>query len=190
MAEETGGCMTFLNPTERELLKKRKEAKRGKAEGKVIGANSQDEEPGLRKMIPERFDAIPERAELWLARVMGYGLTARRGEDTWRETYRPKGNKSPLNHAMGHLAQARTMPVGSVERIWNLAKAMTNLAMQIWLEERTDREKIDYVWKNEIYPRALNKAESEWFEDEAQAAIQNLNQTSIKSSICEAFARR
>lgn len=88
---------------------------------------------GGRKLIHERYDLVPPIAKKWLARVMAYGWYKRNGQSTWHE-YDTSGDQSPINHAEGHLAKAQGIRVGEPERIWQLAKAMTNLAMQIVLE--------------------------------------------------------
>jgi len=90
-------------------------------------------ELGGRKLIHERYDLIPPQAKKWLARVMAYGWYKRNGASTWQE-YDTSGDMSPINHAEGHLNKAQTIRVGEPERIWQLAKAMTNIAMQIVLE--------------------------------------------------------
>ena len=122
-------------------------------------------EPGLRFFLFERYDLIPTDMAKWAARVMGYGFTARNGKGPpWAETYPITGNKSPINHAEGHLAKAKRYPPKTLGRIWNLAKAMTNLGMQIWLETKGDLEKFDTEWVSEIYPRAVRKGKEKQFE--------------------------
>jgi len=90
-------------------------------------------EQGGRKLIHARYDLIPPQAKEWLARVMAYGWYKRAGKSTWNE-YDTSGDMSPINHADGHLTKAQKLRVGEPERIWQLAKAMTNIAMQIVLE--------------------------------------------------------
>ena len=88
---------------------------------------------GGRLPLHERYDLVPVEAKKWLARVMAYGWYKRGGESTWNQ-YDVIGDNSPLNHAEGHLAKAQGFTVGTPERIWQLSKAMANLAMQIALE--------------------------------------------------------
>lgn len=116
---------------------------------------------GGRKLIHERYDLIPPQAKKWLARVMAYGWYKRNGESTWNE-YDTSGDQSPINHAEGHLVKAQGIRAGEPERIWQLAKAMTNLAMQIALESSTYPESKMTEWYTRVKAEpAMQRMEEE-----------------------------
>lgn len=104
---------------------------------------------GGRKLIHERYDLIPPLAKRWMARVMAYGWYKRNGQSTWNE-YQTHGDHSPINHAEGHLTKAQGIREGEPERIWQLAKAMVNIAMQITLESSRIPETKMTEWYNKV----------------------------------------
>lgn len=112
------------------------------------------EEP-RRYALRARFDLLPGEGLRWAARAMAYGWEARGGKADWR-AYPETGDKSPLNHAMGHLTEAVDLPVGDRRRVWKLAKAAANLLMAVWLE--SSGEAVEW-WENEKWLEAVRKGE-------------------------------
>jgi len=88
---------------------------------------------GMREKIGVRFDLIPYEALYEIAKVFAYG--AEKYEDNnWKGLDFRSGEQTPLNHALMHLSHATSMPFGTLQRRWQLAKAATNITMEIWGE--------------------------------------------------------
>jgi len=88
---------------------------------------------GKREKVGVRFDLIPYEALYEIAKVFAYGAE-KYADNNWKGLDFQSGEQTPLNHALMHLSQAASMPFGTLERRWQLAKAAVNVAMQIWGE--------------------------------------------------------
>jgi len=89
---------------------------------------------GEREELGARFDWIPYRPMLWVAKIFKYG-----GEKyspwNWKQLDF-EGDQCPLSHAIGHALEANEAPVGSEQRIRLLAKVAWNALAQIWWEDQ------------------------------------------------------
>ena len=88
---------------------------------------------GRREKVGVRFDLIPFVALQEIAKVFAYGAE-KYDDNNWKGLDFEKGEQTPLNHALMHLSCATSMPFGSPDRLWELAKAATNITMHMWGE--------------------------------------------------------
>lgn len=109
-----------------------------------------------RYQLAMRLDLLPGEGVRWAARAMHYGFVARGGKADWRG-YPLAGDKSPLNHAIGHLMEAVDIEPRHPRRVWKLAKAAANVLMAIWLEHSP--EAVEW-WLREKLPDAERKGAS------------------------------
>jgi hypothetical protein len=91
---------------------------------------------GRRQKIGERWDLIPYEGLVAVAEVFDYGAT-KYEDDNWKKINFSHSEQAPVNHAIAHAYKALTEPFGSDRRRWQLAKAATNLLMQLWGESET-----------------------------------------------------
>ncbi len=92
-----------------------------------------NDSPVRRKPIRERWDLLPYCGLRAVAEVLHDG-EAKYPNSAWRSYPHRDSDQSPLNHAIGHAMEATSMEVGSSDRARTMAKAATNLLMQIELE--------------------------------------------------------
>lgn len=89
--------------------------------------------PAKRKPLSQRYDLAPFEGLKAVAEILHDGEALYPGS-AWRQYPFKDSHEVPLNHAIGHAAKAASLPVGSLDRRRQMAKAATNLLMQIELE--------------------------------------------------------
>lgn len=98
------------------------------------------DEGGKRKKIGEAWHLIPFVGLLWVARVL-YKGAFNYAPSQWKKLDPNNLDMHPLNHGIRHYYKALESPPGSNERIWQIAKGVTNGLFQIWFEEnKPERE--------------------------------------------------